>query len=199
MHLAKNRWSKLPSKTEILRRFYPLNLHVSNFQLFNVIPLKFIIFCLIQFTNFRRFFFGKISPKSKRHCKWGYSKSKEGSEKSMHARWYCSAHFDLFFPEPANAPHIVSGAYQTGKNFLFDISRKYINVAGELRDSWSKICFKYYSINYIKLKSNVHLKTCSRFYRSITPAHVLRVGPQWQRIDVDEKLLERSHSKHLER
>jgi len=55
----------------------------------------------------RRFFFGRISPRPKRNCSINYEQSIKYADKSIKARWYCAAQFDLFFPEPKDAPHIV--------------------------------------------------------------------------------------------
>jgi len=51
----------------------------------------------------------------------------------MKARWYCAAQFDLFFPEPMDAPHIVYHSQEELEKNLFDIiPQEY------LPEAWSK-------------------------------------------------------------
>jgi len=58
------------------------------------------------------------------------------TDKSFTARWYCTATFDLFFPEPEDAPHIV---FEGTKWHLFDVDREYLFASQKLREAWSKI------------------------------------------------------------
>jgi len=85
-----------------------------------------------------RVFFGK----SKQNC-FNYTKSLASnySDQSFNLRWYCTAHFDLFFPEPVDAPHIVYQSQEFDpyyKRDLFDVSPDYFDV-DSFRDNWSKI------------------------------------------------------------
>jgi len=73
----------------------------------------------------RRFFFGKIPPKSEQNYSM-YDGIDDNviqyTDKSMKTRWYCSAQFDLFHPEPEDAPHIVFHAYRyLEKNLLIPL------------------------------------------------------------------------------
>jgi len=93
-----------------------------------------------------RFFFGKIPQKSKQNCAAEYDENLKNnySDKSFTSRWYCTAHFDLFFPEPVEAPHIVYHSQQHNfyfKRDLFDVAVKYTDVEARVhyRDNWSKI------------------------------------------------------------
>jgi len=92
-------------------------------------------------VNFRQFFFGKIPPKSERNCKSNHSESSviKYTDKSTKSRWYCSAQFDLFFPEPKDAPHIVLHSQDPIERSLFDISHEYTKSNKEQREYWSKI------------------------------------------------------------
>jgi len=71
----------------------------------------------------------------------------KNADKSVKARWYCAAQFDLFFPEPQAAPHIVYHSQISGMRFsfaipenrIFDIDRKYIIPLKEQRDVFSKL------------------------------------------------------------
>jgi len=87
-----------------------------------------------------RFFFGKIPPKSEQNCTIEYDEILKYSDKSFTSRWYCTAHFDLFFPEPVDAPHIVYHYDVKGFELrsLFDVSYEYTRIPPPM-DSWSKI------------------------------------------------------------
>jgi len=88
-----------------------------------------------------RFFFGKIPKCDTDHdqiLKSSYS------DKSFTSRWYCKAEFDLFFPEPTEAPHIVRHSQMHNFDFkrdLYDVSLKYLDIDKQVyfRDNWSKI------------------------------------------------------------
>jgi len=69
------------------------------------------------FKTTRRFLFCKIPPKSEQN---DYDQAIKYSAKSIHARWTCSTQFDLFFPEPAEAPHIVDYSQRNKEETLFD-------------------------------------------------------------------------------
>jgi len=87
------------------------------------------------------FLFGKIPPKSERNCTTDYDKILKYSDKSFSSRWYCKAEFDLFFPEPEEAPHIVYHSEQRShilKRNLFDVSYEYTAITA-YKDNWSKI------------------------------------------------------------
>jgi len=82
-----------------------------------------------------RFFFGKIPSKSERNCSIDYSQAIKYTNKSINARWTCSAQFDLFFPEPEDAPLFVdyySNRFE--KQNLFDTTPQ--EYSGQ---AWSKI------------------------------------------------------------
>jgi len=96
-----------------------------------------------------RFFFGKIPPKSEQNCSTDYSQAVKYAEKSMKARWYCTAQFDLFFPEDMDAPHIVyhsqrfkekngHSSQPSEHNLLFDIAPEHITFHRKKRNGWSK-------------------------------------------------------------
>jgi len=91
-----------------------------------------------------RFFFGKIPKKSGQKCTTDYDRVLKYSDKSFTSRWYCRAEFDLFFPEPMDAPHIVYHSQIHNFDFkrdLFDVSLKYtyVDIRVPYRDNWSKI------------------------------------------------------------
>jgi len=103
-----------------------------------------------------RFFFGKIPSQSERNCKTNYTQAIKYTDKSFNARWTCTAQFDLFFPEPLEAPHIILQSQRSGIHFsptrgtrtpenknLFDINLEYISALEEYREDWSKIQFNY--------------------------------------------------------
>jgi len=87
----------------------------------------------------RRFLFGKIPPKSEQTFNTYYDMfDQDGkyTDKSVNARWTCTAQFDLFFPEPEDAPHIIfhsQSIFWKEKN-LFDTITE-----GILGTAWSKI------------------------------------------------------------
>jgi len=88
-----------------------------------------------------RFFFDKIPSKSEQNCTTDYDNILKYSDKSLSLRWYCTAEFDIFFPEPADAPHIVYHSQLhdfTGRRYLSDISSEYTQ-ASDYRDNWSKL------------------------------------------------------------
>jgi len=91
------------------------------------------------------FFFGKIPPKSERNCSADYSEAVKYSDKSINARWVCSAQFDLFFPEPNEAQLITEYQLEEGSNLLFDIDPEYISFPIEPRDGWSKMRHTFFS------------------------------------------------------
>jgi len=99
-----------------------------------------------SFRVMYRFFYGKIPPKSEQNCISKYEEYLKDSysDKSVTLRWYCTAHFDLFFPEPADAPHIVyysqEPTFAFKRNF-FDVSLGFLDLAAQIqyRDKWSKI------------------------------------------------------------
>jgi len=97
---------------------------------------------LFSFYETRRFFFGKIPPKSQQNCSLDYDQAIKYTDKSMNARWTCSAQFDLFFPEHVDAPQIVKHSQHHFHLFtssqegnLFDVSPYY----DYLREDWSKL------------------------------------------------------------
>jgi len=79
-----------------------------------------------------RFFFGKIPPPSDYQHSTDYEKFIKTTDKTFSARWYCRAQFDLFFPEPLDAPHVVYHSQNYKEKSLFDIIPK-----KHLRESWS--------------------------------------------------------------
>jgi len=86
----------------------------------------------------RRFLFGKIPPKSEQTFTTYYDmfdQDGQYTDKSMNARWTCTAQFDLFFPEPEDAPHIVfhSQSILWKEKSLFDTISE-----GILGTAWSK-------------------------------------------------------------
>jgi len=88
-----------------------------------------------------RFLFGKIPPKSAQNCSTRYDKYLQYPDKSISSRWYCKAEFDLFFPEPVDAPHIAYFSQLAASEFkkdLFDVSPEYTQV-DDYRENWSKI------------------------------------------------------------
>jgi len=84
-----------------------------------------------------RFLFGKIPPKSEQNCSTDYDQVIKYDDKSFKSRWYCTAQFDLFFPEPAEAPHFFGQSDY--KNNLFDMSLEYFTTLNEQREDWSKM------------------------------------------------------------
>jgi len=99
----------------------------------------------------RKFFFGRIPPNTERNCTTDYFQAIKYTDKSMNARWYCRAQFDLFFPEPQEAPHIVHH-YQISRGYksetrefrymesnLFDVALEYINCMSDVREGLSKL------------------------------------------------------------
>jgi len=91
-----------------------------------------------------RFFFGRIPPKSERNCSTDHSHAIKHTDKSFTARWHCTAQFDIFFPEPGEAPHIFylsqkPQSHQDVERNLFDIALEYIVFRNEHREGWSKI------------------------------------------------------------
>jgi len=73
---------------------------------------------MVHFLNidFRRYFYVKIPPKSGNNCKSDdlpYDPFLKYADKSLNARWYCSAQFDLYFPEHTDDPHIVYNSQRT--------------------------------------------------------------------------------------
>jgi len=102
------------------------------------------------YNSTRRFFFGRIPPKSNRSC----SQAIKYTDKSLHARWYCTAQFDLFYPEPFEAPHIAHHSRESGfssvlkrsvpeDRSVFDIASEYVTTSKDHREDWSKMCFQY--------------------------------------------------------
>jgi len=94
------------------------------------------------YDDTRRYFFGRIPPRSTRNCTINYYQAVKYSDKSFKARWYCTAQFDLFFPEPTEAPHIVHHSQNSRSTFrdrnLFDISLEYFTTLEVQREGWSK-------------------------------------------------------------
>jgi len=91
----------------------------------------------------RAFLFGKIPPKSEQNC-FNYYDEIEYTDKSIKSRWHCRAQFDLFFPEPADAPQIVKYSQQDGIQGyigynLFGASHEYISYRKDRREALSKI------------------------------------------------------------
>jgi len=87
-----------------------------------------------------RFLFGKIPPKAEQNCRTDYSQFIKYTDKSVKSRWYCMAQFDLFFPEPEDAPHIVEySQYLRGRNLLFDTAAADIRSYGMPKEGPSKI------------------------------------------------------------
>jgi len=93
------------------------------------------------FVDFRRFFFGKIPPGSEQNCTINYDEFIKYTDKSFTSRWYCSAQFDLFFPEPVDAPYIVyhSQLKKRKEMNLFDISHEYLNSREDGTEFWGKL------------------------------------------------------------
>jgi len=85
-------------------------------------------------------FRGKLLTKSELNCTILYHKDIKYSDKSTKSRWHCRAQFDLFFPEPGDAPHIVKHSLTTGVEDLFGPSRDF-NGAIDGREALSKIIF----------------------------------------------------------
>jgi len=87
-----------------------------------------------------RFLFGKIPPQSELNCTIENEKFVKYTDKSMTARWYCTAQFDLFFPEPSDAPHIVkqSQSERTKANTISYIKPDYKFKPSNYLREWSK-------------------------------------------------------------
>jgi len=95
-------------------------------------------------VNFRRFLFGKTPPKSEKNlqnCTDYFQRDRliKYADKSLNSRWTCTAQFDLFFPEPKDAPHIVFNTIDTKEKNLFDVPLEYIPSQEMRREAWSKI------------------------------------------------------------
>jgi len=90
-------------------------------------------------VNFRRYVFGKIPRKSEYDCATDDLLSVNYTDKSVNARWYCTAQIDLFFPEHTKAPHIVYNTQRLKERNMFDISLKDISSQKRAREAWSKI------------------------------------------------------------
>jgi len=97
---------------------------------------------LLSFYQTHRFFYGKIPPKSQRNCSLDYDQAIKYTDKSINARWTCSAQFDLFFPERVDVPQIVYHSQHPHQFFsssqersLFDVSPYY----DYLREDWSTL------------------------------------------------------------
>jgi len=139
---------------EYISLFSHCLVNIQNYQGIEIIGIKSPI-CITRFDvaslefcsgsyhskQVHRFLFGKIPTKSEQNCETKYDEILKYPDKLFYSRWYCTAHFDLFFPEPADAPHIVFHfqlpAFTLKRN-LFDVSTKY-TVVVESRDNWSKI------------------------------------------------------------
>jgi len=102
--------------------------------------------------NLHRFYFGQIPPKSEQHCLINYELFIQYKDISMKSRFYCRAYFDLFFPEPADAPHIVEYSWNKMRWWNFDIltSSHLFNTGGlhkKLREGWSKLLISANNLN----------------------------------------------------
>jgi len=100
-----------------------------------------------RYHDTSRFFFGRIPQKSARDGTTNYYRAIKYTDKSFNARWYCTAQFDLFFPEPTEAPHIVFQSQRSGVSYpyrlsddrsIFDIASEYITTLKDHREDWSK-------------------------------------------------------------
>jgi len=87
----------------------------------------------------QKFFFGRIPPKFERNCTTDYIEAVKYADKSMNARWYCRAQFDLFFPEPKEAPHIVHHSQTSITGNLIDVAFKYTPYLSAVREGRGKI------------------------------------------------------------
>jgi len=117
-----------------------------------------------------RFFFGRIPQMSKRNrTKIYYYEAIKYTDKSFKARWYCTAQFDLFYPEPLEAPHIVYQSQLSGIAYsnrppvdrnIFDIAPEYIVNLKAHREDWSKLFYtiKDYSFRKLSFKSKIILQ-----------------------------------------
>jgi len=85
------------------------------------------------------FLYGKIPLKLGKNCTNFYDEFIKYSDKSTKSRWNCRAQFDLFFPEPLDAPHIVTHSQKNGRKNLFDVSIEYTTSLMDGREAWSKI------------------------------------------------------------
>jgi len=99
----------------------------------------------------RRFFFGKIPPKSEQNCSIDYDQAIKYDDKSSKSRWYCTAQIYLFCPEPRDAPHML---YQVDiRSFdedriphekkLFDINLDFFETFKCMKNVWGKIKYIY--------------------------------------------------------
>jgi len=87
------------------------------------------------------FLYGKIPPKSEQNCTLLYNDFIKYSDKSTKSRWHCRAQFDLFFPEPVDAPHIVKYSQNElmGQQEFFDTSYDYITSLENRNEAKSKM------------------------------------------------------------
>jgi len=78
--------------------------------------------------SFYRFLFGKLPENPENNCTVATVPVIKTSDKSSTSRWYCTAQFDLFFPEPKEAPHFFHHIRDKAGEWrgLFDISINYI-------------------------------------------------------------------------
>jgi len=121
------------------------------------------------------FLYGKIPPKSEQNCSYHYNEVIKHSDKSTKSRWHCRAQFDLFFPEPVDAPHIVHHSQTRENTNLFDTSRELIDSNTNEKEAWSKILYILFE-NCIN--PNVILIVLYRFHSSNTSADVLLTSTQ---------------------
>jgi len=102
-------------------------------------------FGVFSFNQTRRFFYGKTPPKSKQNCSLDYDQFIKYTDKSINARWTCSAQFDLFFPEHVDAPQIVSHSQHLFEYFYSSQEKSLFYAAPSdeyLREAWSKLLIK---------------------------------------------------------
>jgi len=89
-----------------------------------------------------RFLFGSILLKPKQNCSTTMYEEEaliKYRDASFTRGWTCTAQFDLFFPEPEDAPHIVYHATLKKERNLLDISPKHTKADPNHREGWSKL------------------------------------------------------------
>jgi len=139
---------------------------------------KFLAKCnfIVSIFNFRQFYFGKIPPKDQRNCSTDYDQFVKYHEKSMKSRWYCTAQFYLFFPEPSDAPHIVKHSQSLG-NLIYLVFQGSASEE-KLREGFSKELINLNCKSIIILKSINLLKKLHRLHRCHTPTRLPFAGTQ---------------------
>jgi len=91
-----------------------------------------------------RFLFGKFPPKFELNCTTPeiyntFLNSDGASITPQNKGGYCRAQFDLFYPEPVDAPHIVYHSQIQIERSFSDIPFDYIVYRNTMKDAWSKI------------------------------------------------------------